>query len=72
MPGWAGLVVVAALNGVTAQLAGELGGGWHYFAPDLTAQQLRPTRAPRQIIGSRSIVNKRCRSFGIIFNKIFY
>ena len=25
MSGWAGLVVVAALNGVTAQLAGELG-----------------------------------------------
>ena len=39
---------------VAGNIRGDLGEGWHYLAKGVSLRDLRPTRSPRQIIGSRS------------------
>ena len=47
------LVLLMLQNTVTAVIMGDLRDGWHYLVTELSYRDLQPTRAPRQIIGSR-------------------
>ena len=47
------LVLLMLQNVVTGVIMGDLSDGWHYLVTGLSYRDLRPTRMPRQIIGSR-------------------
>ena len=47
------LLLLILQDVVSAVIMGDLRDGWHYLVTGISLRDLRPTRMPRQIIGSR-------------------